>query len=213
MSETIVVRQRESWVSWVNLKVAAYAPLLGLVLMIWAVLELVSEGDWRFNASPWVLGAALICLAVCGLGLLKVHQPAPKRSVVIGVGITVLALLGLSSFPFAVGISGLFGIEEDSVGVLAYLPLMGAGLGLVAMTPALAIAAVGVGASRVLPGWGVWALWFETPLLLVTIIGGGMAPESLKGTFLVSGFILIPLGWVVIGASLLRTKTLETTRT
>jgi hypothetical protein len=81
------------------------------------------------------------------------------------------------------------------------------------MTPALATAAVGVGASRVLPGWGVWALWFETPLLLVAIIGGGMAPESLKEVFLVSGFILIPLGWVVIGASLLRTKTLRTART
>ena len=60
---------------------------------------------------------------------------------------------------------------------------------------------------------GVWALWVEAPLLLVTIIGGGMAPESLKDPILVSGFILIPLGWVVIGASLLRTKTLETART
>jgi hypothetical protein len=197
----------------VNVTVAAYAPMLGLVLMIWAVLELVSEGDWRFNASPWLLGAALICLAVCGLGLLKVHQPAPRRSVVIGVGLTVLAFLGLSSFPFAVGISGLFGIEEDSVGVLAYLPLIGAGLGFVAMTPALAVAGVGIRASRVLPDWGVWALWVETPLLLVTIIGGGMAPESLKEIFLVSGFILIPLGWVVIGASLLRTKTLQHART
>ena len=81
------------------------------------------------------------------------------------------------------------------------------------MTPALAITAVGVGASGVLPGWGVWALWVEAPLLLITVIGGGMAPESLETLVLVSGFILIPLGWVVIGASLLRTKTLETART
>ena len=213
MNETIVEQKGESWVSWVNLRVAAYAPMLSLVLMIPAVLVMAAVDDWRLSPAPWLLGAALLCLAVCGLGLLKVHQPDPRRSVVIGVGLTVLAFLGLSSFPFAVGIGGLFGIEEDSVGVLAYLPLIASGFGLVAMTPALAITAVGVGASRVLHRWGVWALWAEAPLLLAVVIGGGMAPDSLETLVLVSGFILIPLGWIVIGASLLRTKTLETART
>ena len=51
MSETIVVSRRESWMSWVNVRVAAYAPLLGLVLMVWAVLVLVSVDEFSENRS------------------------------------------------------------------------------------------------------------------------------------------------------------------
>lgn len=183
-----------------NPRVAGVAPVLGLLFVVWAIFVMVSVTDWRLSAAPWLLGAAILCLAVCCVGLLSVHQPDPRRSVLVGSGLTVLSLLCLASFPFAVGIGGVLGIDEDSAGILALLPLAASGFALVAMAPSLATIAAGVGASGLVPRWGVWALWFEAPLLPVTAVAGGFAEPAL-----VVGFILIPLGWVVIGASLLKT--------
>jgi hypothetical protein len=182
-----------------NPRVAGFAPAIGLVLMVWAVFVMMSVADWRLSAAPWLLGVAILCLTVCCAGLLSVRQPDPRRSVLVGVGLTVLSLLGLASFPFAVGIGGVLGIDEDAPGILALIPLAASGFAIVATAPALATTAVGVGASGLIPRWGVWALWLEAPLLPLTVIAGGFAEPAL-----VVGFILIPLGWVVIGASLLR---------
>ena len=184
-----------------NTRLAGYAPTLGLVLTVLAILVMVSAADWRLSIAPWLLGTAILCLSVCCVGLLKVHLPDPRRSVLIGISLTVLSLLGLASFPLAVGVGGVLGIEEDSAGVLALLPLIASGFALVAIAPGLATTAFGVSASGLVPRWGVWALWMEAPLLPLTVIAGGFAEPAL-----VVGFILIPLGWVVIGASLLRTK-------
>lgn len=195
-------------VSGISPRVAGFAPFLGLVLMAFAIPLMMSVADWRLSAAPWLLGFAVLSLAVCCLGVLNVHRPDPKRSVLFGTVLAALSFGGLAVFPFAVGIGGLLGIEEDAAGILAYLPLIAAGFGFAAMTPALVTAAVGVGASGVLPRWGVWALWIEAPLLLLTTIGGGQAEPVL-----VIGFALIPVGWAVIGASLIITTRTAPSRT
>lgn len=198
----------ERLVPRVNIQLAGYAPFVGLVLMVWAIPVMMSVADWRLSVAPWLLGSVLVCLAVCCLGLLSVHLPDPRRSVLIGAGVGSLSFLALAVFPFAVGVGGLLGIDEDTAGILAYLPLIAAGFGFAAMTPALIGAAVGVRASGVLPRWGIWALWVEAPLLLLTTIGGGQAEPVL-----VVGFALIPLGWAVIGAALLTARRTQSVRT
>ena len=190
----------------VSQRVGGYAPTLGFALAAVAIPVMMSVDDWRLSIAPWLLAATLTSFAVCCVGLLSVHQPNPKLSIRVGVVLTVLSLLSLASFPLAVGMGGLLGIEEESAGVLASIPLMASAFGFVAMTPGLALTAYGAGAAGVLPKWGVWTLWVEAPLLPLTAIVGGMAEPAVP-----IGFALIGVGWVLIGAALLKARPEATT--
>ena len=194
----------EGFAAKLDIKAVGYAPVAGFVLMVGAVLVMLSVADWRLSFAPWLLGSSVVCLALCCVGVLKVHLPDPRRSIKWGVVLTILSLLALASFPFAVGMGGVLGIEEEEAGVLALLPLLASGFGLVGMTPGLAMAAFGAGADGTIPKWGVWALWVASPLLPLTAVVGGIAEPAAA-----VGFILLPLVWVVIGASLLRAKPLS----
>ncbi|MGI9584847.1 MAG: hypothetical protein ACR2N7_04590 [Acidimicrobiia bacterium] len=189
-------------------RVGGYAPMVGFALAVVAIPVMIAVDDWRLSIAPWLLAATLMSFAVCCVGLLTIHQPNPKTWIKVGVVLTVMSLLSLASFPLAVGMGGLLGIEEESAGVLAVFPLMASAFGFIAMTPGLALTAFGAGVAGVLPKWGVWILWVEAPLLpLTAFIGGNVAEPAVP-----IGFALIGIGWVVIGAALLKVRPEPTTR-
>ena len=199
--------------SWVNVKVAGYAPIMAVVLLAPALVVFMSPGDWRISLSPWFFAAIPTCLAMTCLGLIRVHQ---KRWVTIGAGWTALALLGLGAFPLAVGIGGLTGLQDltdEQLGLLAWLPIIAWSFGFASLTPALVVTAISTGMAQVLPRWGVWALWFISPLLLITFIVGGTTPDSIAEPSVPIGLILIMFGWIVIGQSLLKVPKAQTPHT
>lgn len=155
---------------------------------------------------PWFFGAIPVCLALTCLGLVGIHE---DRWVTVGGVWTALALLGLSGFFFAVGIGGLTGLQdlpEDELGLLAWLPIVSFGFGFLSLTPALVVTAVSTGKAALLPRWGVWALWFMAPLLVVIFIIGGTTPAPVDELAAPVGLALIMLGWVVVGQSLLKVQ-------
>ena len=185
----------------VSQRVGGYAPLVGFGFAVVAILVTMFAADWRLSPAPWLFGAALLSLAVCCGGLLTIHQPDPGWPMRAGVVLTVLSLLSLASFPLAVGLGGVLGIDEESAGFFAGIPLVASAFGLIAMTPGLASTAYGAQTKRVLPRWGVWTLWIETPLLPLTAIIGGITEPALP-----IGFAVIGIGWVLIGLALLRAE-------
>lgn len=195
----------------VSARVAAYAPILAVILVVPALVVFTSPGDWRASVVPWFFAAIPACLALTCLGLVGLHE---NRWVTLGGVWTALALLGLGGFFLAVGIGGLTGLQdlpEDELGLLAWLPVMSFGFGFVSLTPALAITAATTQRAGLLPRWGVWALWFIAPLLVVVFVVGGMGPAPVDELAAPVGLTAIMVGWTVVGQSLLRARTAKTT--
>ena len=174
------------------------APLVALVLV--AVGQLSNPGgDIREGAFPWLMASAAVGLGLLCLRLVAVHGSEPGRWVAVGGWWAALAFAGIASFLVAVGVGAMFGIEEDSLGWLAWLPVSAMAFGLVSMTPALALLAVGAGRASVLPRWGVWALWTLSPLLVGLLIYGGLADGSAESVGSSVILAVLAVGWVVVG--------------
>jgi hypothetical protein len=135
------------------------------------------------------------------MGLLAVHAPESGGWVLTGSWWTALAFLGIAGAFLAIAVGGALGIEEESVGLLAWLPVAGMAFGILSMTPALVVLAVGAGRRRILPGWGLAAVWVEAPLLPVLMIYGGIFEDTAEtiGSSVILG--LMAVAWVVIGLS------------
>lgn len=188
----------------VSAQVAGNAPILAVGLAVPAVVVFTSPGDWRTTVVPWFFAAIPACLAVTCLGLVGLHK---NRWVTLGGVWASLALLGLAGFFLAVGVGGLTGLQdlpEDELGLLAWLPIVSFGFGFFSLTPALAITAATTQSAGLLPRWGVWALWFIAPLLVVVFIVGGMGPAPIDELAAPIGLAAIMVGWIVVGQSLLR---------
>lgn len=185
----------------VNAKVAAAAPLVAVVLVTVAVLS--TSGDIREGAFPWLMASAAIALAWCALGLVALHGER-RGATTIGGWWTALAFLGVAGFFVAVGVGALLGIDEEAAGPLALLPVISMAFGLVSMTPAIVVLALGATRRRVLPGWGIAALWLAAPLVPTLLIYAGLVDGDAErmGSSAILG--LFALAWVVVGLSLHR---------
>lgn len=179
------------------------APIAALILV--AVGQATnSDGDIRSGMFPWFMAAAAVGLALLCLRLVAVHAQSASRSALIGGWWATLAFLGIAGFFVAIGVGAVLGIDEDDAGALALLPVIAMAFGLLSMTPAVALLALGAGRSGVLPRWAVGALWTIMPLLPVLLIYGGLVdgPAEMVGATVV--LVVFAASWVVVGWSIRR---------
>lgn len=181
--------------------VAASAPLvaLGLVAIAQATTE---SGDIRAGGFPWLFALAAVLFAFCCMGLLTAHSPNPGAWMLLGSWWTALAFLGIAGGFLAIGMGSVLEIDEESAGVSAFLPLIGLAFGIISMTPALVVTAIGAMKKEVLPKWGRAALWVEAPLLPLLLVFGGIVDDTAEtvGSTVILG--IMALTWVVIGLSI-----------
>jgi hypothetical protein len=196
----------------VNASLAGLAPLIALIVGAAGVVLNIRDanGDMRVGVLPWSMTIAVVCLAVCCLGVLSVHGPNPNWWIIVGAWWTTLALLGVAAFFLSIAFGSLLGIDEEEAGLLAWPPLLGMMFGILSMTPALLTLGVGVTRARVLPWFGTTAVWVAAPVLPVVLISGGLAEGTAETVGLSTLMALFVGAWIVLGIALLRTKTAQT---
>lgn len=184
-------------------EVAAGAPVAALAAFALGVAP-GGIGDIRAGVSPWAMGSAALCLAVCCLGVLRTHGHRGSGWVLIGGGWAAASMSAIAAFFFIVGAGALLGLDERSVGLLAVVPVAVMAFGLVSMVPALLVLAVGITRARLLAWWGAAAVWAAAPVLPAIMLLGGFAEGTAErvGRALLAS--LFGLAWVVVGASLAR---------
>lgn len=183
--------------SWVT----ATAPVVALALV--AIAQTTTEsGDIREGVFPWLFALAAVLFAVCSMGLLAAHYPAPGGWMLLGSCWTALAFLGIAAGFLAIALGSVLAIDEESAGVFASLPLIGLAFGIISMTPALVVTALGAAKKEVLPRWGRAALWVEAPLLPLLLVYGGTVDDTAEtlGSTVILGIMAV--AWVVIGLSI-----------
>ena len=183
--------------------VSAAAPIVAIGMVALGI-AFIGDGDLRKGLFPWAMASAALLLAVCCHGILRVHAPDPSRWILIGSWWTMSAFAGIAVFLFSIGVGGVLGIEEESVGILVWPPFLAMIFGILSVTPAMLVLAVGTTRSRVVPRWGSAAVWIAAPALPAVMISGGLAEGTAETIGLASLLGLFVVAWIVIGRSLLR---------
>ncbi|HSG80106.1 MAG TPA: hypothetical protein VLD62_11040 [Acidimicrobiia bacterium] len=180
---------------------AAKAAVAAIVTTAVAGVSLIG-GDQRSGLFPTLMAVAAACLMLCTFGVLARHQPGPQRSMVVG-GLWVAACFAAVSVAFAaIGVGDLLGIEEDSAGILAWIPVSAMGLAVLTFPAAQAVLAFGVQRSRVRPRWGSVAVWTLVPLVPLTLILAGVVDGAAENWVPAVMLSIIVMLWGVVGQSL-----------
>jgi hypothetical protein len=191
----------------INPQLAGLAPIAAIVVGAVGVASNVRDanGDIRDGLLPWAVFVAMVCLAVCCLGVLSAHRSHTNRWVIVGGWWTVLALVGIGGFFLSIAIGSIFAIDEEDAGFLVWPPLLGMMFGIISIMPAMLALAVGATRAHVLPWFGTTALWVGAPVVPLAMVYGGLA-EGTAETVGMSTLMAVFVGaWIVLGAALLRT--------
>lgn len=157
-------------------------------------------GDIRSGLFPLAMAVAFTLLATCAQAVLRVHE-RQRRMVAIGGWWTTLALLGPAGFFAGVAIGAMLGLDEETLGGFAILPVASMAFGIITLPIATTIFALAVRRSGLLPARA------STPLLVagwvppVLMVFGGLAEgtaESVGSAALAATFIG---AWVVAGSA------------
>lgn len=179
--------------------VGPIAPTAALVVGILGVAT-NQGGDIRSGLFSLAMAVAFTLLATCAQGVLRIHE-RPPRMVTIGGWWTTLALLGAAGFFAAVAVGAMLGLDEETLGGFAILPVASMAFGIVTLPIATTIFALAVRRSGQLPARA------STPLLVagwvppVLMIFGGLTEgtaESLGSAALAATFFGV---WVVTGSA------------
>ena len=191
----------------INPKLAGLAPIAAIAIGTVGVASNVRDanGDIRDGLLPWAMFLAMVCLAVCCLGVLSAHGSHTNRWVIFGGWWTVLALVGIGGFLLSIAIGSVFAIDEEDAGLLVWPPLLGMMFGIISIMPAMLTLAVGATRAHVLPWFGTTALWVGAPVVPLAMVYGGLA-EGTAETVGMSTLMGVFVGaWIVLGVALLRT--------
>ena len=161
----------------------------------------VDDGDLRVGVFPWTSVVAVACLGLCCLALLNGHGPTPNQWTVVGAWWTVAALVGIAGFFGTIGLGTLLGIDESEAGPVVVFPVVAMAFGLLSMTPALGVLAVGVSKASKLRWWGRASLWAAAPVLPLLLVYGGLVEgtaETVGSAVLLATFAV---AWLVLGSA------------
>jgi hypothetical protein len=181
------------------LRLGRVAPIVALVV---AVVGFATNlgGDIRTGLFPLAMAVAFTLLAICAQAVLRMHE-SPPRTVTIGGWWTTLALLGPAGFFAGVAIGAMIGLDEESLGGFAILPVASMAFGIVTLPIATTILAVAVRRSRQLPSRASTSLlvagWVPPVLMVVGGLAEGTA-ESLGSAALFATFFG---AWLVTGST------------
>ena len=185
---------------------AGLAPLIGLPLggLGVTINSIVHDGDIRVGVMPWTMTVALLSLAWCALGVVWVHGPDCSRWVRIGGWWTSLAFCGMAAFFVTIAIGSALGVEEEDAGPAVIPPLVGMALGIISMTPASGVLAVGLRRARLMPWWARWAMWVVAPVLPALLIYGGAVEGAAETIGLAVAMAIFAGGWILVGLGVVR---------
>jgi hypothetical protein len=194
----------------INPRVAGLAPLIALVVGAIGIVLFNTDPHGDSVAGPVFMAIATVsvCFAICCVGVLSLHRPKPKRWTVVGAWWATLALVMIAAAALMLVVSVLADIEwwhrYPPIEVLAPIFFLAS-----SVIPALLTLAIGVTRARILPWFGIAAVWFA----FVLPIGFLSSLALLEGTGLtvsLNTVVALFLGaWAVLGIALLRTNTTQ----
>ncbi len=190
-----------SWDSAI-LRVGPLAPIAALAA---ATVGFATNqgGDIRTGLFPLAMAVAFTLLAICAHAVLRVHEQ-PTRMLTIGGWWTTLALLGPAGFFGGVAIGAMLGLDEETLGGFAILPVGSMAFGIVTLPIAATILALAVRQSGQLPARTITSLLVAGWVPPVLMIFGGLVAgtaESVGSAVLTATFFG---AWLVTGSAVRR---------
>ncbi|NNE12075.1 MAG: hypothetical protein HKN41_07495 [Ilumatobacter sp.] len=143
----------------------------------------------------------MAAFAACALAALSLHRPDPSRWIVVGAWWSAAACSCVAAFFVGVGAGALLGVEEDDLGVFVIPLVLLMAVGLLSMTPALGILAIGLAKARRVPWWARVAVWIASPVLPLLLVHGGLFEgnvETIGSAVLMGAFVT---GWLLLGVA------------
>lgn len=181
------------------LRVGPVAPIAALVVGI-VGFATNQSGDIRTGLFPLAMAVAFTLLAACAQAVLRVHE-RPPRMVTIGGWWTTLALLGPAGFFAGVAVGAMLGLDEETLGGFAILPVASMAFGILTLPLATTILALAVRRSGQLPARTTTSLLVAGWVPPVLMVFGGLAEgtaESLGSAALAATFFG---AWLVTGSA------------
>jgi hypothetical protein len=130
----------------------------------------------------------------CALAALSLHRPDPSRWMVAGAWWSAAASAGIA-------VGAVLGVEEEDLGA-AIIPLVFLmAFGLLSMTPALGLLAVGLEKAKRVRWWARLGVWIAAPVLPLLLVYGGLfegTVETIGSAVLIAAF---GIGWLLLGVA------------
>ncbi|MCB0828575.1 MAG: hypothetical protein KDB62_07190 [Solirubrobacterales bacterium] len=192
-----------SVVSWIVLYVAGFVALGGSVPTVESsadeVVEWFADNAGRAQAYAWTSAFVSLVLVVFGAQIATL-LPRPHRYIFFG-GVLGWAITGQVQAWFWAGLAlHADGLDPATARTIFDIPAYwGPIINGSTMTMAAAVAAVGFGASRLIPGWLTWlsvVFFVEQAIETVTVFGesGFIAPGGTMNVYLGG---VIGIAWVI----------------
>lgn len=159
------------------------------------------DGDIRAGVLPWGMVLVVSAFGACALAALSLHGPDPSRWMVAGAWWSAAACAAIAVFFAGIAAGAVLGVEEEDLGAAAIPLVLLMAFGLLSMTPALALLAVGLEKARRVPWWARIAVWTAAPVLPLLLIYGGLfegTVETIGSAVLITAF---GLSWLLLGAA------------
>lgn len=182
------------------LRVGPVAPTAALAVAI-VGFATNQGGDIRTGLSPLAMAVAFTLLATCAQAVLRVHQQ-PARMVTVGGWWTTLALLGPAGFFAGVAVGAALGLDEETLGGFAILPVASMAFGIITLPIGATIFALAVRRSGQLPARASTSLLIAGWVPPLLMIFGGLAEgaaESVGSAALAATFFG---AWLFTGSAL-----------
>ncbi|MGI9621444.1 MAG: hypothetical protein ACR2PK_01305 [Acidimicrobiales bacterium] len=175
----------------------AGAVVVGVIGLVFNIVR--HDGDIRAGIFPWSMTVVVLAFAACALAVLHAHWPQPSRWVIVGAWWTAAALVSMGIAFASIGVGAIFDVDEEELGAAAIFLVLVMAFGLVSMTPALAVLAIGMEREKRLRWWGRLNAWIAAPVLPLLLIFGGLFEDTVET---VGSAVLIGTfgaAWVALG--------------
>lgn len=182
---------------------AGWAPAIAVPVGTIAVLvnSIRDDGDIRAGVLPWAMVLVVVAFGACALATLSLHGPDPSRWMVAGSWWSAAACTGIAVFFAGIAVGAVLGVEEEDLGAAVIPLVLLMAFGLLSMTPALALLAVGLEKAKRVPGWARLAVWIAAPVLPLLLVYGGLFEgtiETIGSAVLIAAF---GIAWLLLGVA------------
>ena len=181
------------------LRVGPVAPTAALLVGI-VGFATNQGGDIRTGLFPIAMAIAFTLLALCAQAVLWVHEQPPRMITLGGWG-TTLALLGPAGFFASVALGAMLGLDEDTLGGFAILPVASMAFGILTLPIASTILALAVRRSGHLPARATTSLLIAGWVPPLQMVFGGLTEgtaERVGSAALAATFIG---AWLLTGSA------------